>query len=205
MPYINLIQEQRQEARKNDSRARMFFLSFVGSLVMGAGVFGFLMFDQELLRLEKSQLEQKAQKLQPLAKRIENNLAEYADLQPRLTTLENANLATGHWSRILDHVSKNTPQSTWLTALRCTTSDPTKPTEVTFAGLSDRQELVGDFMLALQSCADLTNVNLKFTREKMATYGRNIEFEVTADVQGSADEAKPDIKKEGSDEKAAQS
>ena len=204
MPYINLIQEQRQEARKNESRARMFFLSFVGSLVMGAGVFGFLMFEQELLKLEESELQHKAQRLQPLAKRIDSNLATYAELQPRLTTLENANLATGHWSRILDHVSKTTPPNTWLTALRCTSSDPTKPTEVIFAGLSDKQELVGDFMLNLQSCVDLTNVHLNFTRPKLTNLTRNIEFEIGSEIEGSA-EAKPDIKKEGSDEKAAQS
>jgi len=204
MPYINLIQEQRQEARKNESRARMFFLSFVGSLVMGAGVFGFLMFDQELLKMEEAQLRQKAQKLQPLANRIDSNLAEYADLQPRLTTLENANLATGHWSRILDHISKTTPQSTWLTGVRCNSPDPTKPIEVIFAGLSDRQELVGDFMLSLQSCADIANVHLNFTREQVAAYGRNIAFEIATEIEGSA-ETKPDIKKEGSDEKATQS
>ncbi len=199
MPFINLIQEQRQEARKNEGRARLFFLSFVGSVVMAVGVLGFLMFEQEMLKSDEAALRAKAQKLQPLAKRIESNLATYADLQPRLTTLENAQLATGHWSRVLDHVSRFTPQQTWLTAIRCTTPDPTKPVEITFAGLSDKQELVGDFMLKLQACADLSDITLKFTREKLSTYGRNTEFEITANIEGSAEDTKPTIKKEASE------
>lgn len=205
MPFINLIQEQRQEARRNESRARMFFLSFVGSLVMSLGVLGFLMYEHEMLKVEESGLRNKAQKLQPLVKRIETNQADYAELAPRLTTLENAQLATGHWSRILDHLTRQTPNETWLTAIRCVAPDPSKPIEITFAGLSTRQELIGDFMLRLQSCPDLANVQLRFTQEKLSSYGRNIEFEINADVQGSAEESKPEIKKEGNDEKAAQS
>lgn len=205
MPFINLIQEQRLEAKRNENRARLFFLTFVGSAVMSVGAFGFLMFQNEMLRGEQADLTAKAQKLQPLVTRITNNNNDLADLQPRLTTLEGAQLVTGHWSRILDHLSRQTPDSTWLTGVRCTASDPTKPVNITFEGLSTRQELVGDFIERLQSCPDMTNVTLKYTMEKLVAAGRDIEFQVTADIEGSAEVQKDETKKEDSDEKSAKS
>jgi Tfp pilus assembly protein PilN len=203
MPFINLIQEQRQEAKKNETRSRMFFLSFVGSAVLSVGVLGFFMFQNEMLKGEESDLRAKQQKLQPLVKRIEANQADYAELSPRLQTLEGAQLVTGRWSRILDHLTRQTPNETWLTAVRCVAPDPTKPVNITFAGLSARQELIGDFILRLQSCPDLSAVTLRFTQEKMAASGRDIEFEITSDISGTAEEVKEEIKKEVGDEKAA--
>lgn len=196
MPFINLIQEQRQEARRQENRARLFFMSFVGSAVLSVGVLGLLMFENEVAHSEEAALLAKAQKLEPLSKRIEANNNDYADLSPRLATLENAQLVTGRWSRILDHLSRQTPEATWLTGLRCSASDPTKPVQVTFAGLSEKQELIGDFILRLQSCPDLANVALRFTDEKPAANTHDIEFEITSDVQGTAEEVKDEVKKE---------
>jgi Tfp pilus assembly protein PilN len=206
MPFINLIQEQRLEAKRSENKARLFFMSFIGSAVLSVGAIGFLMFQNEMLCSEESALNAKAQKLQPLVKRIEQNDNDYSEVQPRLTTLQNAQLITGHWSRILDHLTRQTPNETWLTAIRCVSPDPTKPVSITFAGLSTRQELVGDFIMRMQGCPDLTNVNLSFTREKLIADGRDIEFEVTSDIDGTADVAKKDeMKKEPSDEKTPQS
>jgi len=196
MPLINLIQEQRQEAKRNETRARVFFMSFIGTTAVSLAAVGFLMFQNEMLGSQESDLKARAQKMQPLVHRIESNKADYADLEPRLRTLEGAQLVTGRWSRILEHLTKQTPDQTWLTAIRCIASDPTKPVSVTFAGLSNRQELIGDFILRLQGCPDLTNTSLHFTQEKQVVNGRNIEFEIVSDIDGTADEVKEEIKKE---------
>lgn len=197
MPFINLIQEQRLEARRNERKARVFFMSFAGTAIVSVGALGLLMFQTEMARSQESALKAHAQKMQPLVKRIEDNKALYDDMAPRMSTLENAQIVTGRWGRILDHISKQTPDQTWLTAIRCVASDPVKPVTVTFAGLSNKQLLVGEYILRLQACPDLSNVQLRFTAEKMVVSGRRIEFEIMSDVEGTADKpVKEQIKKE---------
>ena len=196
MPYINLIQEQRTEAKRNENRARLFFLTFVGSAALSVLVLGGLMIASEEQKAQESDLNTRAQKLAPLVKRIQSNENDYAELAPRLTTLENAQLITGRWTRILDHLSRQTPEQTWLTSIRCTASDPTKPIEVTFVGVSTQQQMVGDFMERLQGCPDLTNVTLKYTMEKLISNISDIEFQVTADINGTAEKQKDEMKKE---------
>lgn len=196
MPFINLIQEQRLEARKNETRARLFFLTFAGSAVLSVFALGLLMFQNEMLSVQESSFQVKAQKLAPLVKRIQANNDDYAELQPRLDTLQNAQLVTGRWNRILDHLSHQTPTETWLTSIRCSASDPLKPVNVTFVGMSTRQELIGDFIERLQSCPDLSNVALKYTMEKQVNDARDIEFEINSDVTGTAAAPKDEVKKE---------
>ena len=198
MPLINLIQEQRLEARKNERKARLFFMTFAGSAIAAVGTLGFLMFQSEMAHSEESELQAHAQKMQPLVKRIDDNKAEFGELEPRLQTLENAQVITGRWGRILDHISKQTPPQTWLTAMRCAATDPSKPVTITFSGLSTKQLLVGEYILRLQNSQDLQNVGLRYTQEKTVVSGHDIEFEISADVNGSADQPVGDqIKKEG--------
>lgn len=196
MPFINLIQEQRLEAKRNETKARVFFLTFVGSAVLSVCVLGCVMFESEMLSAKESALQAKAEKLAPLVRRIKLNEDTYAELQPRLTTLQNAQLTTGRWNRILDHLTRQTPEQTWLTSLRCTATDPTKPVTATFVGMSTHQELVGDFMKRLQACPDLQNVTLKYTMEKMVQQTRDIEFQVSADIVGTDQPQKDETKKE---------
>jgi Tfp pilus assembly protein PilN len=197
MPFINLIQEQRLEARRNENRARLFFFSFVGSAVVSVFAVGLLMFENEMMSSQESNYQAKAQKLAPLVKRIQANQDDYAELQPRLETLQGAQLVTGRWSRILDHLTRQTPNQTWLTSVRCTASEADKPVSVSFVGMSTHQELIGDFIERLQSCPDLTDVALKYTMEKQISQTRDIEFEISADITGTAT-AKPkdEVKKE---------
>jgi hypothetical protein len=69
---------------------------------------------------------------------------------------------------------------------------------VSFIGLSVKQELIGEFILRLQGCTDLSNVNLKFSQEKNVTLGRQLEFEVTSEIEGTVEEKeRNETKKEG--------
>jgi len=196
MPFINLIQEQRLQAKRTENQSRLFFLSFLCCAGLSFCAFAFLMFQNEMLKSESGRLVSKAEKLAPLVKRIKTDEDQYAELKPRLDTLQNAQMMTGRWSRILDHLTRQTPDQTWLTSIRCTAQDETKPVAVTFEGMSNQQLLIGDFIERLQSCQDLSNVNLKYTMEKAISNSRAIDFEIDAEVSGTAQAPKDEIKKE---------
>lgn len=196
MPFINLIQEQRLQAKRTENQSRLFFLSFVSCAGLSFCIFAFLMFQNEMLKSEENRLISKAEKLAPLVKRISTDEEQYAELKPRLDTLQNAQVVTGRWSRILDHLTRQTPDQTWLSSIRCTASDDTKPVAVTFEGMSNQQLLIGDFIERLQACPDLTNVNLKYTMEKAVANSRAIDFEIDSEITGTAQAPKDEIKKE---------
>jgi Tfp pilus assembly protein PilN len=195
MPLINLIQEQRLARKRNEARARSFFLVFVGSAVASVGGFGFFWLQSEGLSREKSQLEAQLQKNAPLVKQIEEYKTQYAELSPRLKTLEDAQIVSGRWGRIMTHIATQTPSPTWLTAMRVQGSDATKPINLSLVGVAPGQEPISEFILRLQNSSDLQNVNLKFSQEKMLQFTKAVEFEVTADIVGTA-EAKPKEEKE---------
>jgi Tfp pilus assembly protein PilN len=200
MPLINLIQEQRLEARKRERQARLFFMGFAASAVLSAGTLGYILFTAEGLEGQKAALEAQAMKTQPLVKEIDAKEAAYNDLAPRLQTLQEAQDLTLRWSGILEHLSFHTPDQTWLTSMRAAAPDPTQPINISFAGMSARQELVGEYILRLQSCNDLDDVQLKFTGEKLVNMSRNIEFELLANLRDSIEQKQKDESKNEADE-----
>jgi Tfp pilus assembly protein PilN len=197
MPLINLIQEQRLARKRNEARARSFFLVFVGSAVASVGGFGFFWLQSEGLNREKAQLEAQLQKNAPLVKQIEDYQNQYSQLSPRLKTLEDAQLVSGRWGRIMTHIAHQTPGPTWLTAMRVQANDAAKPINLSLVGIAPGQEPISEFILRLQNSKDLENVNLKFSQEKVINLVKAVEFEVTADIVGTA-EAKPKEENEGS-------
>lgn len=196
MPLINLIQEQRLARRRNEGKARTFFFVFVGSAVASLGGFGYFFLQSEGLAREKTQLEAQIAKSAPLVKQIEEYQTQYGQLAPRLKTLEDAQLVSNRWGRILTHIATQTPSPTWLTALRVQGSDAAKPINLSVQGVSPNQEPISEFILRLQNSKDLENVGLKYSQEKMMQRTKAVEFEVTADIVGTA-EAKPKEEKEG--------
>lgn len=198
MPLINLIQEQRMAAKKNEQASRLFFMTFAGSAALSVVALGFLTFLKEQAEGEQSALQVKAQQLKPLLDEVEMNVSEYSKLAPRVTTLEGAQETTNRWNRIMAHLSTQTPAETWMTQMRAMQNDPKNPVTVSFIGLSMKQELIGEFILRLQGCTDLSNVNLKFSQEKNVQLGRQLEFEVTSDIEGTVEEKeRNETKKEG--------
>lgn len=188
MPLINLIQEQRLAEKKNEQAARLFFMTFAASAVFSIVGLGFLTYLRESAEGEQAALKAKAQELKPTLDEIDSNLGEYAKLAPRVKTLEDAQETTNRWNRIMAHLSTQTPTETWLTQIRAFQSDPKQPVQVSFIGLSTKQELIGEYILRLQGCADLLNVGLKFSQEKNVQLGRQLEFEVSADIDGTVEE-----------------
>ncbi|MFI5384911.1 MAG: PilN domain-containing protein [Fimbriimonadales bacterium] len=193
MPYVNLIQEQRQAAQANERQAKSFFFLFVGVLVTSGIVYGLTSMDAMFVSRQAHTVQEQNKKNAPIVKRIDQNALDLAALTPRLKTLEDAAVITSRWDRILTHLTTQTPPSAWLTGVRCSAADPTKSIQVSFAGVAAAQSPIGEFILRLQNLKDLDNVNLKFTNEKVVATSRAVEFQVDADLAGTAEQK---VKKE---------
>jgi Tfp pilus assembly protein PilN len=196
MPFINLIQEQRLARKKNESKVRSLQLVFIGSAVASVLGFGYFFVQTQALAFEKRRMEAQIEKNAPLVRQIAEYQNQYAELAPRLKTLEDAQVVSGRWGRIMTHISRQTPTPTWLTALRVSANDATKPINVSMVGVSSGQEPISEFILRMQNSKDLENVNLKFSQEKVMNFTKAVEFEVTADIVGTV-ETKPKMQEEG--------
>ncbi len=194
MPFINLIQEQRLSVKRSERKARSYFFGFVGIGVLSVGAYLALLLQTDLLKGDESRLEGQIQRAQPYIAQIEDNEKQYDLMSPRVKTLEDAQLITARWDRILTHLSKQTPDHTWVTAVRCVAGDPEKPIAVSFVGMASAQEPIGEFILRLQNSADLEDVQLKYTQEKTVNQAKGVEFEIGANIAGSA--KKDAVKKE---------
>jgi Tfp pilus assembly protein PilN len=197
MPHINLIQEHRLARKRNESKTRTFTFVFLGAATASVMGFGFFFLQSALLHADKDRLEAQLERNAPLLRQISEYQAQYAEIAPRLKTLEDAQIVSGRWGRIMTHISHQTPKPTWLTAMRVMANDPTKPISLSFIGVAPAQEPISEFILRMQNSKDLENVNLKFSQEKMVNSIKAVEFEVTADIVGTA-ESKPKLEEEES-------
>jgi Tfp pilus assembly protein PilN len=197
MPLINLIQEQRLGSRLRERKARAYFFAFAGVTIASVLGFGALWVESGLKGREEEALKKQVARLEPMVKAIDANNQKLSILSPRLTTLEDAQVSTDRWTKILDHLAHNTPKDTWLTNVRCVATDPTKPVVANFTGITTSQDSVGDFLIRLQSSPDLQNVTLKLTQEKLVDTKKAIEFEISAELAGTAQE-KPKLEKKES-------
>ncbi len=189
MPFINLIEEQRQAMQRAARKTRIAFFGFAFCLFAPLLGFASLLFLTESLGADIVSLKNEVNKLEPMNSQILTNQKMLSQLTPRLTSLGDAQKTTARWSRILEHLTVNTPFTMWLTQVRSMTGgDPEKPVVTSFQGMCDRLEPVGEFILRLQASTDLEAVNLKFANEKIVTEGRGIEFEISASIVGTAEE-----------------
>lgn len=201
MPMINLIQEQRLAAAQNDKRSRALFMSFVASAMLGLAATGFLFLQAESKQSEVANLTRRVDKLEPVLEKISANEKVLNIMAPKLATLSDAKDLNQRWSKILDFLTRNTPEGLWLTALRCSQTDPNDPVQLTVQGLSLSQDAVGDLLLRLKSSEDLfERADLKFTQEENVETGR-IKFELIGHVTGTG-APKPKAKKDDKEDAA---
>lgn len=188
MPLINLIKEQRLEAKKKEQGVQIAVMATLGigavCLLATAG----LLLDSARLNLQAGALEAKLQELKPIVDELEANNNEIEKLQPRLDTLEAAQKDSETWVKILEHLTVNTPNQTWLNTFKAFQQDRTQPLVITLNGLSQSQEAVGEFLLRLEASEDLENVALKYTQPKFSDSGKHLEFELNADMVGTKEE-----------------
>ena len=202
MPHINLIEVRRIAARRAEKNVRIGLLTLSGTAAVCIVGYGYLFLQAEGLHQEEGRLTAAKKKLDPLLKEIAADTEERGGLEPRLKSLTDAQTLTGRWGRILQHLTLNTPQGSWLTAVRCTGSDATKPVTLSFAGVGHDQADAAEFMMRVQNAPDLENVQLRFTQEKILDKSTAIEFEVGADIAGTTPE-QPKKKDDGKEAKKA--
>jgi Tfp pilus assembly protein PilN len=193
MPVINLIQEQRQALHTMEQRARIAFLTLVGTGIAGAFGYGILLLQGEALKTEKGRLENDLARTRPVLAEIDDNEKLQAQLTPELSTLQDAQKQSDRWAHILRHLSTQTPPNTWLTALQASSLQGDKPTSLVIQGTARSQQPIGEFILRFENEPDLTNVALHFTQEKRSSKNRAVDFEIGADIAGSEEE-KPVVK-----------
>lgn len=197
MPFINLIQEQRLAIRRDETRARAFLYAFAGVAGVSVLATSGLFIQSESLKAEENRIKVELQKIKPLNEQIAKINDTYSELNPRVKTLQDAQTITQRWNNILTHLTTQTPAKIWLTAVRCQASDPEKPVTISFTGVADAQEPVGEFILRLQNLDDLENVQLRFTQEKIAASFKGTEFQLDTDIKDSVEKKKDEVKKEG--------
>jgi Tfp pilus assembly protein PilN len=186
MPAVNLIAEKRQWKRDRIRKARAWFITFLVVASLALVSVGALTLHHERLKAELQDLEAQATILHPIKRDIENANKVLMELTPRLKILTEARKDTARWSRILDHVARVMPADTWLSRLdSLQPADPTQPVEITWTGMSTRQELVGEFMLMLQRSQDLGNIELKYTDLRRTAQGVGLEFQIFCKVPGT--------------------
>jgi Tfp pilus assembly protein PilN len=186
MPFINLIHEQRVAAERADRKSKLYFLAFVAVMISSAGAFVVISVADKGVHDQEASLQAQIERAKPLIAQTQTNQLEKSKLTPRLSTLEDAVGDTQRWSRLLTYLTTQTPPEAWLTSIRCTNADPKKAVQITFSGVALSQVPVGDYILRLQNSTDLTNVSLQYTQEKLIQQTKTTEFQVNADLNGTA-------------------
>ena len=191
MPFVNLIHEQRVAAERADRKSKLYFLAFVAVMISSAGGFATISFASKGVHDDESSLQASIERAKPLIAQTKANNLEKGTLMPRVSTLEDAQGDTQRWDRVLTYLTTQTPPQAWLTAIRCQSADPKKPVQITFAGVAMSQQPVGETILRLQNSADLGNVTLSYTQEKLIQQTKTTEFQVTADIVGTEPKKSP--------------
>lgn len=195
MPHINLIHEQRASMRRREAQARSGLMIFVGSVGLTAVASGVLLVQSQVLHAEEERFQAELRRLEPIAKQINENNDEDAQLVPRVKTLSDARQDSNRWQRILEHLTTNTPKDTWMLSVRSQAEDPAQPVKVIFNGMSTAQAPIGELLLRTQNCGDLKGVALSFTEERQNNSRKAIQFEFAATVASNEDDKPKEDKK----------
>jgi len=180
MPSINLIAEQRKLKHDAERRVRKWMTASGTVFVFGTLIFGFFWFQTQQAHSQLKDLKAQEESLVPIKEQLAIATRALKELEPRLRTLERARQATQQWNRVLEHISYVMPENTWLTNLRSTPSKDDKPVEIQYTGMSASQDLIGELMLRLQKCPDLTEVSLKYTDQRRTSEGLGLEYQIVS-------------------------
>ncbi len=191
MPLINLIHEQRMLVRQREQQVRVLLLASVGVAAIAFLATGYFLFNIARYEVMSAGLMAKKKKIQPLLKELDQNKRDSQIMEPKLTTLTSATKATEQWYRILDHLTVNVPKDVWLTNVRCAPgTDVDGGISMSFQGYSLNHDKIGEFLLRLETCADLDSVTLRFSQERPVDKERALEFEIDAYLAGSKNSKK---------------
>lgn len=186
MPFINLIESDLILAKKASQQLRLSQAALIASASVVGIAYLAVLGQSAMLAAEQSSVQSKLKKLKPLLKSIDEDKRIVADLEPRLKTLEDARDLTSRWGRLLNHITVNTPQDVYLTAIRSDSSQPEQPIKVTFIGTGKSQSDASQFALRCQNSQDLEGLKVVGSSEKLLRTVSAIEFEVAGSIVGTA-------------------
>lgn len=195
MPYINLIHDYCALRKKQEQKAKTALIALLSVSAVSVVGMGTLLIMRENVRGQAAAVKAVIARIQPIMNDIDAAKKQMAVLGPKLTSLQDAQSITRHWTNALGHFSKNVPTGVWLTAIKSQQKAKEGNVEVTLNGVSLKQEGVGDLMLRMKGLKDFTDVQLKFTQEDRNPDLSTIRYEVLAKLPGtaagSADPKKP--------------
>lgn len=200
MPVLNLIHEKRQAIRRDEKKAKMFFIAFAAISSVSTLAFMGLQLDVANTRGAQVAVQKKIDRTKPLQKQIEQNKKDFDDLSPFVKALSEARDNSNRWSRFLTHLSKQTPNNLYLTQMRSNQTDPTKPVTISIMGNAKDNEAVGEFLLRIANSFDVEQARFQNTTSPKPVgtttlYG----FEIAVDLAGTAHQ--PEMKKDGGENK----
>lgn len=194
MVNINLISARRAERLRLTRIAR----GLVGATIVSAaiGLFTFAYFTTGIVINNSKIAQQQAQltKLKPVLDEIKKAELERNLLQPKLTTLMQAQVKTKRWWETLEGLKRAIPDETWLTNYSVEGAEDAQTVRLT--GVTSTLERAGETMMRLNAQPEFySKVELKFTQANRADEDNpSIEFELAAELVNPEADAE---KKEG--------
>ncbi len=200
MAVINLIEQEQNYRRTLERKARLIGLSWFAVVGFGGLLWAGAMLYIGVLASQLAKTQEEIQKLQPTVEQLKQARAELSAIQPMISTLQDARKETGRWRYLLQHLSMQTPEGSYLTNAELgKRSDPKQPMEIILRGVSRNQENVGLLMLRLNQHPELEKIRLDYTQERTVSEGQSlVEFQITAQVKGTAVAQKKEESSSGS-------
>jgi Tfp pilus assembly protein PilN len=194
MPVINLIEQEIQHRQRLERRIRLLGLVWFSLIALGGAGWATLILYAGTLQLQSARMEEEIIRLTPTMRAVQQTQLQLNALHPKIGTLRAARQETGRWRSMLQHLSQHTPPTCYLVSVEFGKhNDPKKPMEIVIKGIASNQQAVGDFMLRLNQHPDLEKVRLDYTQERSMTDESisSVEFQITAEVKGTATPQNP--------------
>jgi type IV pilus assembly protein PilN len=178
MITINLLPHR--EARRVADLRQTFGLLILGLVVLGGGIW-FVDKDvkdaQAMAEAAVRQLEADIARYGPEEKQVAQFKKQKAELEDKLDVIRELDAARAGPVRLLDELSKTTPERLWLTKLE------TEGTRITLEGQSLDTGVVADFLRSLNASAYFDLVDLERTASGAEREGvRLVMFVITAQL-----------------------
>jgi Tfp pilus assembly protein PilN len=176
MPNINLIAARRQEQKKIEQLSRMLFVGLLTSIGI-VGLLGTYLVAQNVsLATEKRQLEGSLAKLKPVLNEIKDLEDQRDQMQPKVETLEIAQMETKRWCAYLEAVATALPRGAWLNSMNSTIGNNAEdPALIQLSGVAESHEIVAETIRNLEKQRPLLqNATLKSERNLPPANGQTV-------------------------------
>ncbi len=188
MIEINLL-PVREERRKADlqQQGALLLATVIGSLVLAGGYHAYLRSSVSSAQDGARQLQRQIDAFGPQLKQVEDFRNAKAEIEQKLSVIEDLDRSRSGPIRVLDELASHTPERVWLTKLETGTAG------IGIEGVSLDNELVALFLTALGESPYFENVELQET-ELLEQEGLKLnEFRLRAQLSQHGGDEEEDI------------